>query len=253
MSLFEVFPHLVAAWTVVGLIVLPFLFFIPAPYGRYARPGWGPLISPRLGWFLMEGPSALAMAALFLAGSRTREPMSGIFLGLWEAHYVYRAFVFPWIRRSGGRLMPLSVVLMGATFNVVNCLLNGLWLFRYAPHRELTWLADPRFVAGLALFVTGFSIHVQSDRILRGLRKGATAEYAVPRGGLFRWVSCPNYLGEMVEWIGWALATWSLAGLSFAVWTIANLLPRAVSHHHWYRSHFPDYPTDRKALVPFVF
>ncbi len=73
-----------------------------------------------------------------------------------------------------------------------------------------------------------------------------------PHGGAFRWVSCPNYLGEIVEWIGWALATWSLAGTAFALYTMANLAPRAVAHHRWYRERFADYPPQRRALVPFV-
>jgi hypothetical protein len=44
-------------------------------------------------------------------------------------------------------------------------------------------------------------------------------------------VSCPNYLGEILEWIGWAIATWSLAGWVFAIWTMANLAPRAFTNH----------------------
>ena len=68
--------------------------------------------------------------------------------------------------------------------------------------------------------------------------------------GMFRVIRHPNYLGEIIEWIGWAIATWSLAGLAFAVWTAANLVPRARSHHQWYRESFADYPPDRKALVP---
>ena len=65
-------------------------------------------------------------------------------------------------------------------------------------------------------------------------------------------MSCPNYLGEIIEWVGWAVATWSLAGLSFAVWTAANLIPRAWQHHRWYRAEFPDYPKERKAVIPFL-
>ena len=32
----------------------------------------------------------------------------------------------------------------------------------------------------------------------------------------------------------------------------ANLVPRALATHRWYRERFPDYPQDRKALIPFV-
>ena len=74
----------------------------------------------------------------------------------------------------------------------------------------------------------------------------------MPCGLLFRRVSCPNYLGEMIQWTGWAVATWSLAGLSFAVWTAANLVPRALAHHRWYREQFEEYPARRRAVLPFV-
>jgi hypothetical protein len=59
-------------------------------------------------------------------------------------------------------------------------------------------------------------------------------------------------MGEIIEWCGWALATWTFAGAAFAFFTIANLLPRALSHHRWYREKFPDYPRERKAIIPGV-
>ena len=41
-------------------------------------------------------------------------------------------------------------------------------------------------------------------------------------------------------------------GLAFALYTFANLAPRALSHHRWYRERFPEYPADRKAILPFL-
>ena len=115
------------------------------------------------------------------------------------------------------------------------------------------WLDDWRFASGAAVFGLGFGVNMDSCNRLLRLRREKPGEYSVPHGGLFRWVSCPNYLGEIVEWIGWALLTWSPAGLAFAVWTTANLAPRARAHHHWYRDRFHDYPAKRKALVPGIF
>jgi steroid 5-alpha reductase family enzyme len=111
-------------------------------------------------------------------------------------------------------------------------------------------LSHPRTIIGVFIFVVGFIINRWSDRILRSLRTHPGDDYQVPYGGLFRWVSCPNYLGEIIEWTGWAIATWSLPGLSFAIWTVANLAPRARAHHAWYQAHFQDYPARRKALIP---
>jgi steroid 5-alpha reductase family enzyme len=58
--------------------------------------------------------------------------------------------------------------------------------------------------------------------------------YYLPRGGLFELVACPHYLGEWIEWLGFALATRSTAAAAFALWTLCNLLPRAVAQRDWY-------------------
>ena len=95
-------------------------------------------------------------------------------------------------------------------------------------------------------------VNIKSDKILRDLRKPGETGYKVPRGFLYKYVSCPNYLGELMEWFGWALMTWSLPGLAFALYTLANLGPRALANHRWYKDKFADYPTERKALLPFI-
>jgi steroid 5-alpha reductase family enzyme len=114
-------------------------------------------------------------------------------------------------------------------------------------------LHDLRFCAGVALFASGFLVHVWSDHALRNLRKPGELGYTIPRGGLFEYVSSPNYFGEIAEWSGWALASWSLPGLAFAVFTAANLVPRAHANRAWYIARFPDYPRERKRVIPFIF
>ena len=130
--------------------------------------------------------------------------------------------------------------------------LNGRYIFKFAPTYSIDWFCDPRFILGVLIFFIGFYINLHSDRILRNLRAPGESGYKIPYGGFFKFVSCPNYMGEIIEWAGFAIATWSLPGLSFALWTIANLAPRAISHHKWYKKTFSDYPTDRKAILPFI-
>jgi protein-S-isoprenylcysteine O-methyltransferase Ste14 len=138
---------------------------------------------------------------------------------------------------------------MGALFNLLNACLNARHISELGSY-TVAWLFDVRFLAGVLLFLAGRELNLRSDARLLALR--AREGYGVPRGGPFRWVSCPNYLGEIVEWIGWALATWSLAGAAFAFFTVANLAPRARAHHRWYKERFADYPAERKALLPHV-
>lgn len=50
-------------------------------------------------------------------------------------------------------------------------------------------------------------------------------------GGLFEYVSAANYFGEVVEWCGYGLATWSVQGGAFALFTFCVLFTRAQQHH----------------------
>lgn len=237
------------------------LQFVSAPYGRHLRDGWGPKINATLGWVIMEAPSPLVFFACWWAGEPARRFSAAglIFLLLWETHYVYRAFIFPFRRRGGEREMPLSIALLSILFNLANAYLNARWLYTLGPERQAHWLVDPRFLLGVALFALGYWINHQSDRILFDLRKPGprdipgSSRYRIPYGGLFPFVSCPNYFGELVEWMGWALCTFSPAGLAFALASAANLVPRARTHHRWYRETFPDYPRERKAIVPLLY
>jgi protein-S-isoprenylcysteine O-methyltransferase Ste14 len=148
--------------------------------------------------------------------------------------------------------MPVSVMLMGVSFNLMNGFLIGYWFGYLSPQYSLNWLSDPRFITGTILFVVGFITNICSDQRLINLRKGGRTGYYIPYGGLFRYISCPNFFGEILEWTGYALLTWCLPALSFLLWTIFNLVPRALDHHRWYIKTFPDYPAGRKAILPFI-
>jgi 3-oxo-5-alpha-steroid 4-dehydrogenase 1 len=244
-----IFNILLMAWLVLAAVVAVALLFIVAPYGRHVRKGWGYAVGNKLGWVLMEAPAPVIFAIYFFIAGKTG--VTGIvLLALWEAHYLHRAFIYPFGRRGTARRMPLSVVGFGFFFNLMNGYFNGRYIYTFSGGYSVNWLADPRFILGAILFVTGFVINRQADYVLRGLRRPGESDYKLPDSWLYRRVSSPNYLGEIIIWMGWALATWSLPGLVFACWTIANLLPRARANHAWYKANFPDYPPGRKALLP---
>jgi|SRR5580704_5518639 3-oxo-5-alpha-steroid 4-dehydrogenase 1 len=249
-----VYPWILRGFVALAIVTFPVLFFVTAPYGRHGGASRLPSIDATLGWIVMESPSALGFFACFLLGDHRGDPARIALLLLWELHYVHRAFVFPFRRRGGSRTMPVPVAASAFVFTSVNSYLNGRWIFTFAPATAYgaAWLGDPRFLAGAALFLAGFALNQHADRVLFNLRKPGETGYKIPVGGFYRWVSCPNYLGEIVEWSGFALAAWSWPALAFAAWTIANLLPRAVSHHRWYREKFPDYPAERRALIPYL-
>lgn len=238
----------------VGAIIFIILLFTAAPYGRFVQKGWGLLINHKIGWVIQEAPASLLMLFYFFIAERPATLATAVVLIIWQTHYFHRAFIYPFMLRSGNKV-PITTVLIAVLFNTVNTYIQGRWLFTLSLENmyTLAWLTDPRFIIGIVIFYTGYVINKWSDNSLRNLRGPGESGYKIPRGGLFELVSCPNYLGEMITWLGWAIATWSLAGVFFLAWTIANLGPRAWAHHNWYKKTFPEYPEKRKALIPHIF
>lgn len=208
------------------------------------------MIANKLGWILMEG-WALVACWYFYLYYFNNNTYSLFFVGLYTIHYINRSFIFPLRTKTDGKKMPLMIALSAMLFNSVNASSIGYYLSKvtvYPSGYFLQW----NFMVGLLLFVTGFYINNQSDTMLINLRKPGEKGYKIPQGFLFKYISCPNLFGEMIEWLGFMLMVWNLAGVSFFVWTMSNLLPRALSHHKWYLQHFPDYPKERKAIFPFI-
>jgi len=232
-------------------IVLISLLWTTAPYGRHHRPGWGPVLPARRAWFLMELPALVVVPAMVLFSTVSEAAVAWIPAFLWAIHYAYRTLLFPALMRASGRTFPALLAAFAIAFNLLNGYNNGFALVSAGLHGAS--VMTPHFMAGSLIFFCGFAIHVQADHTIRSLRKPGESGYGIPSGGLFRWVTSPHYLGEMVQWLGWAILTWSLAGLAFALFTACNLLPRALSNHRWYLQQFADYPVKRKVLVPYLF
>ena len=249
------FNRFLAGMIVAGILVFLALCFIDAGYGQYIDRRWGKAISNRVGWLIMELPVVALFFLYWIASERTLAITPLVFFLLFNLHYCQRTFVFPLLIR-GNDLMPLSIILFGMLFNTANAYMQGAWIFYLSPETLYTpeWLMTPHFVIGVIIFLGGFALNLHSDHIIRRLRKAGDAAFHIPRGGAFERVSSANYFGELTEWIGWAILTLSWSGLVFALWTAANLVPRAHRNHAWYLEKFGDqYPSGRNRLIPFVY
>ncbi len=245
------YTYLIVGWIALAVIVFVLLFFITAPYGRHTKTTWGPLLDNKIAWVLMEVFVLFVLGYFILSGSNTQSTTNWIIIGLFGFHYINRSVIFPFRLKTKGKKMPIMIMLMGMFFNMWNGFFIGYFLGELKVY-DSDWLLSPPFLIGVCLFVIGIAINGWADTVLIGLRRPNETGYKIPYGGLFQWVSCPNLLGEIIEWLGFAILMWSLPGWAFFIWTFANLAPRAIAHHHWYREHFPEYPKERKALIPFV-
>jgi 3-oxo-5-alpha-steroid 4-dehydrogenase 1 len=233
-----------------AVIVFILLFYISAPYGKFMRKGWGPSVRSKWAWLIMESPSPLLMTFFFITSEQKGLPQL-VFILLWLAHYIHRTLIYPFTQSGRDKSYPSVLVWMAFIFNCLNGFINGYGLFHILSFNS-SWLLSWQFIAGGLIFIAGFIINKTADEKLRKLRHESPSEYVIPHGWLFNLISNPHYFGEIIEWGGWALMTWSLPGLAFFIFTFANLFPRGVSSHKWYRLRFPGYPAHRKAVIPYI-
>jgi len=241
------------------------LYFVDAGYGIFRTEKWGRTISNRWAWFFMELPIFLAMSILWLTCSSTHNwgivPL--VFLIIFQTHYIQRTLIFPFLLKGKGR-MPIGIMCMGISFNVLNAMMQGYWLFYEAYQKPQAmfvelgtdWFYNWRFILGICLFIAGYVINLRSDYIIRHLRKNPEdTKHYFPKGFMFNYVTSANYFGELLEWSGFAILTWSIPGLVFFIWTFANLAPRAHAIHKRYQMEFPEEMKNRKLkrLIPFIY
>jgi 3-oxo-5-alpha-steroid 4-dehydrogenase 1 len=250
------FNTFLAVMAILAVIVFIALHFVTAGYGMMYDRRWGPTVSNRIGWVLMEAPVFIAMALLWWFSDRRFATAPLVMFLLFELHYFQRSFVFPLLIKSKGK-MPIAIIAMGVLFNVCNALMQGGWLFYVsdADRYPTSWLWSWQFIAGTLIFFAGMAINIHSDHIIRNLRAPGEKRHYIPRGGMFRYVSSANYFGEFTEWVGFAVLTWSWAGAVFALWTFANLAPRAEKISVRYSSEFGVEFTRLRLhrIIPFIY
>jgi len=261
--LLEQFDVFLLTMTLLAVVVFVALYFINAGYGITFDKKWGFAINNKIAWFCMEMPVFLLMTVLCLSSARfsqfhlSTSLTPFIFFVFFQIHYARRAFIYPFLLR-GKSQMPVTVMLMGIVFNVCNAFMQGGWIFHKSPETmyPVSWLLTPQFIIGSMLFFGGMLLNIRSDKIIRSLRKEGDSKHYLPYQGLFKKVTCAHYLGEIVEWTGFALLTWSVSGAVFALWTFANLTPRANAVYKTYKSIFGEEKINSlklKRLFPYIY
>ena len=98
--------HGVVVWAgfAIAVLTLASLLRLKAPYGRYySGRGWGPEMSNRVGWVVMELPATILFAGIYCIGKLASEPVPLILLGIWQCHQLNRAFVYTSSRANRGQ------------------------------------------------------------------------------------------------------------------------------------------------------
>lgn len=243
-----------------ALLVFAASFVGTAAYGgRFGLKGkkQGLKLGSRMGWIIMELPGLLVFPVIYFMGPNAYEVVPLFFLAIWMMHYSNRALITPMLMRvqpGTAASFSFNVIVAGWITLFLHGYFNAAYLTEYGDQYTQDWFSDPRFFLGLLIYATGFVLNIYSDYILRNLRSKTPdsnePRYKIPYGGAFRWVTCPQYLGEILSFTGFAIMTWNLGAVFVLAMTAGNLIPRALYTHRWFRKNFEDYPTERKAIFP---
>lgn len=249
-----------------------------AHYGRFGVNAPGIKLDPRLGWWLMELPATLSFVINYYIGTKNRikkenenkdektivgpsYKTSLVLALIWCIHYGNRGWFFPLsIRVADGSNASFALhnSLIGAVFLSLHGYLNGRMFSELGIHLQDEWLKSPQFIIGLLIYLFGYGLTVHSEYVMRNLRPlnsvvDQANRYKIPYGGGFDYVTNPQYLGELIAWAGFNVLSGMVGnGIPVLFISLANLVPRSFENHKWYLKKFPDYPKDRKALIPFI-
>jgi len=216
---------------------------------------WGALVNPKIAWFLFESPNLVwsyyayqnRQIQVFDTSIANRT-----LFALFVIHYVNRCIIYPLKMKKSSTPVNLAILSSAFFFCSINGFLQAQNYCQFQSYYN-TYHTNLNFILGLLLWIIGFIINIQSDSILRDLRKDNDKSYKIPRGGCFHYVSCANFFGEILEWFGYAIASSSIAAWAFWFFVLGNLLPRGIAHHQWYLKKFQEeYPKDRCAVIPFI-
>lgn len=250
------FDLLLLSMAIIALFVFISLYFVDAGYGKMISKKWGWAINNKVAWVLMECPVFFVLLYFWLrSGDRQFALPYFLFFFFFEMHYFQRSFIFPLLLKGKSK-MPVAIMSMGIVFNLINGYMQGEWIFFLAPEGYYdNWLTNPKFICGVIVFILGFGINLHSDYVVRHLRQPGDTKHYLPKKGMYKYVTSANYFGEIVEWTGFAIMTWSVAGAMFVIWTMANLVPRANSIYHKYEEEFADeFDKDKlKRVFPHIY
>lgn len=233
------------------ILIFTVLFFIKAYYGKfYSSKSLLPPIPSHISWIIQEIPCVII--TIYYIYNNSILSFKLLFIIPFLLHYIHRSLIFPFMI-SSSKNNPLEITLMALTFCVFNATIQNRSIYLYINY-TIKDVLSLQFFFGSVVMLIGMIINIFHDYYMIKLRNQKKGQgYILPYGFLYNFISCPNYFGEIIEWGGYWMLTGNFSAFVFFISTVANLFPRAIKYHHWYKEKFrEEYPLSRKAIIPFV-
>jgi len=218
----------------------PQIAFRPVYLFEYAGP-----------WFIY---CLFALRILPVYGAKGETPLNDtqkIAFMLWMVHYTKRLLESIFVHEFGTLTMPI--------FNLFkNC--AYYWSFAAAVGYNVnipnpTPLPSWHVFVGFPWFCTFMILNFICHMRLKYMRPKGTNDFVIPHGGLFEYITCPNYFCEIMTWFGFNILTgFTIAGVAFNIVGTLQMLQWATQRRDKYKKLFGSkWPNKRYVLFPFIY
>jgi protein-S-isoprenylcysteine O-methyltransferase Ste14 len=159
---------------------------------------------------------------------------------------LYRAFIYPFRRSRHSKPWPIEVVLYYLGINTLLAIVEARTImFEY-------WGFSGAFNYVLAgIYLIALYINVTTDFIMCAKRTGKKNGYRLLRGGLFDYVSQPNYAAEVVMWISWIMTcSFSIGTVTVIAFMFTLFIGRSKLLHKWNQEYFRTWGLKTTPIIP---
>ncbi|XP_056643766.1 polyprenol reductase [Diorhabda sublineata] len=114
-------------------------------------------------------------------------------------------------------------------------------------------------ILAICIFLWGWWHQYRASEILANLRKNkkgeiVTSEHKLPFGDWFEYISSPLQAAEIIMYTALTvILKYHFTWFFVYAWVVVNQVETMLLNHWWYQDTFPDYPKNRKALIPLIY
>ena len=181
-------------------------------------------------------------------------PTQWLAFGMIQLHFFKREIETLFVHKFSANTMPFFNVFKNSFFYWA---ISGLLCayFIYSPTSLAATADQPALDAiGAAIYLFGETGNALVHRYLSSLRSDGGTERKIPVGYGFGLVTCPNYMFEVLSWVGIIVASRDWSVVLFITLGIVQMYDWAKGKERAYRKEFGDrYKKKRYTMLPGIF
>jgi len=169
---------------------------------------------------------------------------------LWMVHYTKRLLETLFVHEFGTLTMPIFNLFKNCAYYWSFAAAVGYNVNIPTEHELPSWHLYLGFPWFCCFMILNFLCHLR----LKYMRRPGCNDFVIPHGGLFEYITCPNYFCEIMTWFGFNILTgFTIAGVAFNIVGTLQMIQWATQRRDKFIKLFGSkWPKNRYVLFPFI-